>query len=636
MPHTLNKDIFTTSYFVLHDKIAAANPGMSDHDLRLKTAQQFRPRYAQDIQTFHHESEGTKEYTVQEIELTPDGDIRYPKYGTTSEELNENTRLYYPTEYSVSDHQASRLAARTLAKGASFVAVSYAREGNDNRDIQVFMLDPVTKRGHIMMINTAPYGNLHSFSEMQVVMKNLFPKLTEVHSGEKISLLADKVLSTETTAQVIGSVVREKFNKTNMMEVHHETQPNPSESVRTTRIELYARRDDLNTGIRITRNIIRDTLDTVGQVYVSLRDQYPSRRISNDTLMKPSVGKIRKFSEKKLVDDSKQRIELVLKKISVQTPPSERLTIEKIREKPVRIGEVIQRRHQEMRQTTTTLATIADTRVGIGAIPLLIGILAKELPRQVKAVEKSIGRQERRKRRVKHRELRIMGKGKTEKKLHVRNAFSRRRREIMVKQSKKEMKYQKAKERHVRKISEMKRATEIRMLKPKKRKRIQLTESAKHKERMVGVTRKKEREKGPPEGSVQRVDIVLHKTLVRLARKLKKNENVLLYVSEGVKQHRKVEDVARFSFAWVMWILQETSSIYSRNDTSSYNKLEQSALILQKELTLWVLLSIIWYLAMIRESPRAGQKIYSTKRKKKKHAYTSIVPNQAIIFAYGS
>lgn len=303
----------------------------------------------------------------------------------------------------------------------------------------------------------------------------------------------------------------------------------------------------------------------------------------------------------------------------------ERLTLEKIREKPVRIGEVIRKRHQEMRQAITVLAIVADTRVGIAAIPLLIGALAKELPQQVKAVEKSIRRHERRKRRVKNRELRIMGKRKTEKKLHGRRASDRRSGEVAASQS------------------ETKRVPEPRKKKSKEQKRMRLRELVRYKERKRQTTKKKEKQTVFPERSAQKFDVVLRKTIVRLARKLEKKEKTLLPISEEVKEQRKEKIVTKFTFTWVLWLLQETNSRHSRIDNPNNNTLEQSAIILQKEPTQWILLSILWYLAMIRE-----KKAYSVQRtayrKKKKSKFKSNnftlagwqLPNQAIIFAYGS
>lgn len=418
---------------------------------------------------------------------------------------------------------------------------------------------------------------------------------------------------------------------------------------------VYPQRTSSNFVGDIGGRVINNTRETVQQVFKLFTDEQKLQNTKGRVLGLPVVRGMRSLLSRDGVKEHRSE------------KPTERLTLEKIREKPMRIGEIVRKRQKEMRQTITALAIAVDTRVGIAAIPLLIGALAKELPQSVKAVEKSIGRHERRKRRVKHSELRIMGKRKEKKMFSGRRVFDRRSGEVVRTQSKIEKRSHNFQERRVRKTSEMKRATEIRKLKPKKRKRIQLAELARRKERMVGVTRKKEREKGPPEGSVQRIDIVLHKTLVRLARKItymegqrkkkdrkRSKEKFFLHVFEAVRQQKnekiildkketRREIVTRYSFAWVLWLLQESNSIRSMFDPSNNKNLQQTEKLLQTEPRQWILLSIIWYLSMIRE-----QKAYSIQhtayRKKKKSKFKSNnltltglhLPNQAIIFAYGS
>ena len=192
------KEIFKKSYDVLLSKTALVNPELSAHELRVQVAQKFRPRYKQDKNAATLESSGLEVYDGLDFEVTLDGNIYYPAYGVTSEELNENTRLYNPDQYSPVDHQTSRFVAKTLAGGAAFVATTYARDGNDNRDIHVYYIDRATGKGKTKTINTAKEGKHHTFEEMNGLMQRLFPEYVHTKPVEKVLLVTDKPLPQET------------------------------------------------------------------------------------------------------------------------------------------------------------------------------------------------------------------------------------------------------------------------------------------------------------------------------------------------------------------------------------------------------------------------------------------------------
>lgn len=107
---------------------------------------------------------------------------------------------------------------------------------------------------------------------------------------------------------------------------------------------------------------------------------------------------------------------------------------------------------------------------------------------------------------------------------------------------------------------------------------------------------------------------------------------------ENNSEHAKVE---KFTFALTAWMLLKLTQYYVSLDVleTFVDKKEDVSLLaslrkekpkgfVQKETGQWILLSIIWYLAQIREQGFAQQKAGS-KKKQKKHA-------PVVIFAYGS
>ncbi len=202
------KDIYLTSYQVLSASIAAQT-GLGGHDLNVEVARQFRPRYRTDKASERQEDSGQSQYEGLRFEIR-NGDIFYPDYGengTYAEELNAKTRIHRPDLYSSTDHQATRLVAATLASGATIVAVPYARDGADNRDVQVFLLDPQTGQGRTKILNTATDGKHHTFSQMRGIMTGIFPQYQETMPTEKVALITDKPLAETVARQIVDSVI---------------------------------------------------------------------------------------------------------------------------------------------------------------------------------------------------------------------------------------------------------------------------------------------------------------------------------------------------------------------------------------------------------------------------------------------
>ncbi len=113
----------------------------------------------------------------------------------------------------------------------------------------------------------------------------------------------------------------------------------------------------------------------------------------------------------------------------------------------------------------------------------------------------------------------------------------------------------------------------------------------------------------------------------------------------GMRKERQMKEkklIVSMAISWVLLLLSnEPYPSLSQYDNTKL-ALKGLTFLEKRSQTPWILLSIIWHLAMIAEG--GGQMVYGsslivyrkTKKKKKKQKNIQIIPNTAVIFAYGS
>jgi hypothetical protein len=286
----------------------------------------------------------------------------------------------------------------------------------------------------------------------------------------------------------------------------------------------------------------------------------------------------------------------------------------KLREMSIRILPMIQERHKEMIRAKKTFVAVRETGIGVGAVPFILSVLAKDLPKPVRAVEKSIRRHERKVREV--REVR-----------KVRNVKKARENSVKVQPWKTERvePFKNRKKEKRRKKLGKRRSGEWRVEKSVNPEAIadKLTlfvrEKVKVKKRRVkGVNRKQERQ------AVRQIEAMVKKGQV-----VKKEKNQ----KRGIEAREKVI-YKRLRFAWRIYELLKTERTFriKKNRSSIASTKKHSETPAQREPPRWILLSIIWYLTMIRE---AGMQ--STNQQVSQLA-SPVLPmhQQGVIFAFSS
>lgn len=337
---------------------------------------------------------------------------------------------------------------------------------------------------------------------------------------------------------------------------------------------VASRPHDTDLFIQAPRAVVRETVETARGVAVLLHDKEKRKEL---------VQKIRRIfrREDRLVDNQNAAA------LSLSTKQeNERLTIEKIREKPVRIAQEIKKRHTEMRKSVAVLVVAADTKVALGAVPLVLGELAKEY-KPIEAVRKSMRRHERKVRRMRKNSEKIQPL-KTER---VEPLRAEKERKVRIKRGR---------ENRVKKVATAEK----------------LTPRAVEKRRLHRVVEKSVRRRRKKELRMKNYE---------LRRKAKREVK-----KDFVKGQRKErEAIAGVQFAWAAWMLlmrkntEAPKSNFIRSDLADL----QGPTLQSKEDVLWVLLSIIYYLTAIREQ---GMHNYPIKKKRR------TLPKKGIIFSFAS
>lgn len=412
MPCETCKESYLDSYDVTVDKIRQTQPDLSAHDVRVFAAQKFRPVFHEMKAGEAVEDSGEREYENGEFTLTTDGRIYYPRTDNFAEDFHNNQiRLSEMrrdfNKYSATDHQTTLLVQQAFASGATVVKTSYARDGEDNRDVLTFRYNPVTKKGKIEIIDTATGGKLHSFETIKQIARSQDTNLIETRVSDRVFILTDRMVISIPPSR---HDVSHKDDRSMRVDVNTEYIHRPMTDKESSRIHdkplSNGPKQDVDIAVRISdsawrtvKNTLSDTQKGTKQTVSFLGDDEQQRDAKRRILVLPVAEQIRRlFHADKKVDKDETRDR------HQKETRRERLTLVKIREKPANIIEVINKEHTEMQRTVRALAIVAETRVAIGAVPFLIGTLAKEQPKAMKAVEKSVIRHERKMRKVEQQE----------------------------------------------------------------------------------------------------------------------------------------------------------------------------------------------------------------------------------------
>jgi hypothetical protein len=108
-----------------------------------------------------------------------------PFEGMRPREFSDRTRRLRPDLYNPEDLQADLLMEAVFQTGGNQAVVIYPRDGNDNRNINVYKKDSGTGLITLTVINTGRDGN-HDFTEITNLAKQYFPDFNNVLPSNSI------------------------------------------------------------------------------------------------------------------------------------------------------------------------------------------------------------------------------------------------------------------------------------------------------------------------------------------------------------------------------------------------------------------------------------------------------------------
>ncbi len=320
----------------------------------------------------------------------------------------------------------------------------------------------------------------------------------------------------------------------------------------------------------------------------------------------------------------------------------ERLTLEKTREKPVSVVEVIEKRHRKMRKEVAAITLIAETGIAVHAAPFILAVLSEKLPLPIRAVEKSVRRHKGKELRIKNKELRRTAKREPKQdSVKVQPVRSERVEPLGAAKERKRRKKRSKENGGPPRRAAAEKLTPIRIKKPMNpegRRFRQLRRVMKSAERILGIKQMPKKEKK------------LWMALVVAAgefnptnpakRDQSRQAGPVRPIHETMRKwsNKKIEDkrremIAGAQFAWMVWVMLNRANFPPVESKSAMLVSERRGVKLihpsgvEHESSPWVLLSIVWYLTAIREQ---GMKNYPVKKKRR------TLPRQGIIFAFAS
>ncbi|MBI2405045.1 hypothetical protein HYV22_02595 [Candidatus Gottesmanbacteria bacterium] len=609
-----SKGMYLSSYDDVVEQLKVSTPTLSEHEVRVQAAQTFRPRYHQDKISEKREAANLPEYEIGHFTLTDSGDVRYIEYGKTLEEMQQSQIRQRPDEYSPEEHQTSRMIQEAFRNGATVVSTVYARNDGEHRDILVMKYDPVTRIGTASIINTAIEGTYHSFTSVHMLSRQQFTSLAESKPAERVFILSDVKVEEQRGNEIVQEVqqIASEVSKTNPVKERGYWRQDTSSIPERDSID----RDTLmpqhvvleNTpqsqsvimgfvkeGEETGRRVVKDTIATFSKVAEVVRDSpmNENKRSESQPVLVQGIEDSKRT--KKTQNDSKQKNSMLIIEETQESQEEKYLPKQQHR----RVKEYLRVAMQNK------LTEVARVRASV--------ILAAKVH--------SVSKTER-------RSFRELKKKLQEKKVH----------------------YLKGLNPVLGRYERIKRETRLFLRRKEKRQKKQQDQLSSV---LVWLANKIAKKEKPIQ--VDKPTIQKPQKEITSERRLQICYHVLEHDNKSHMIRRlKKEKVLEFSFAWMLWILlqslrEEKVSFFTtifqqhfdvsihRSELTGEEKAKTTSLVeinnlrsmdrlVENEPTHWVLLAIIWYLAMIREG---GMSNYPIKRQGQKR-----LVHTGVIFAY--
>jgi len=566
-----------------------------------------------------------------QFSFTEDGDIRFSDYPETLNTMYKNQKALRPEQYNKEEHQTVLSAFQALRNGAeqaAHVVHHYNdRQELDIRDVVVLTFDHQTDTGRMHILNISQEGKNHKTLESaRDAMQKRLGGFEEEMKTDSIFLFVR-----EKTPVDPVSLFRERSDINSIRERKIMTLSDHEKQIRTSATIQPAKE-----AVPQLRTVLNADKDSHIPFRIPL---FLQRLMGRDE--KGELSQQREHKEKKsknvIVYDKgfheKQR----------GIPSKEIFSV----------LSRIEKQKQKIEEGKRGIVCAEKTGVGIGGALFLLRKEAERPPLRLSKKEK--------------RELRKMKNlpatlHPSETPYLLRTGvvmqageIKRQRYKDIKKLSNKDMKMQRKKETKRQRIKETKKLSEKEMKKQKNKETLHIVFSLKEKKRKQPRQEKKliiasKEKRNKILFKKHERELGLHTVLEKITRKIRKE---VIY-AKG-KQERKIirpkesvrGSILEFTRVWILFMLLRPSFIEKQQHEKKENVLfirknnkEEKTI---HEFSPWILLSIIWYLTMIREQ---GKAVIIPKKKKKKNSrgkkkrkllqarHSQWISQQGIIYAY--
>ena len=575
----------------------------SPHDVHAETTRRFKIRYAMDHASEAKDINPTDEVSESAPFTLKDGHIFYPTYGehgTYLDTLHQNQKNYSDS-YSLSDHQTSRLAEEAFRNGATTAVLSYAREGENNRDLLVMTYDHETKEGKTFVVNTAMDGKQHSYNEIITIGQKQFDKLFLIQPTDTSAILTDTSLSPNQANEAVTRVTLEsEYFTTQTPQV-----PYVSEN----------RTDLVNTFQYLAVKVVGDIRETWVDIHDFFNQKWSEEKKKpeqDEALAEVEQNNKQSLSQEKKLPPTKKDVETA---IVIFSEP----TLFTLKEPFLTIGAIF---------AVNTLARIPEESIS-----------ESRFENTVKLIDKSTN--------VFNTHTRSVESQKNISQIEIFYQIGKKLMECVVSQKPLEETLN-VPDSEIMGVFDLYRFFngEKQKLSAKERK-IKKEEGQKSRKRFLALTTSEEQKK--------------YQTLERFAllyiaitmRYIKPNELISSNNSDSLprtflekNKQKKLEldmPIARLSQVLILLLLFSYTSIFERlfqnnkygDFVRKHSKKQnlRNLIIRQLKQTPWILLAIIWYLAIIWEQGMEINNVFKNNNQKKKNA-TLMFPVSGVIFAF--
>lgn len=575
--------------------------------------------------------EGEREFAIingQATYLNNDGSPSKFTFSGFHERTLDDEREKVRASYSQDAHRADLLLQASLVNATDRVEVSkFAHDPRGIRDVYTFIYDPATNRGKIRVKNMAPDGKFLSPQQAQERMRSSFPDRQEIHVNENVFILTT---DSSASSKILSSYNDYVEDKIDVSDKHAHTKGFFSETQVVATNAMVGVIDEVRvTGEAVAEYTSRQ-LNKRKEEDTPHADQesfsaFPPNRMVKELLTDPEKGmaltvltgdelniNLEDKSEEEIIDIWRTKAQEVLE---ISPEQSEKLL------------EEVHETWTMMTDAKEVVSFVNDTGVGIAAAIYAIDMMTLENYATESQVEKIFEETE----EVQAAAEMISFVADTELGIAA-GLFA------------------------LQELATQEVVEDVIVAEP-----IVLTE--KEKKVVFSLFTSEEEIVKVPEI----VDVIVLKEIIEFVQKIdvltieeqqkaivvekEKTEEKIVHLWEIITKPKSVatihapteivnlepkeKEVEQFSFAFAVWAILKLinyraalTSLVAKPSLVQWIQKEKPEGLVQKETGQWVLLAIIWYLAMIREQAVQSQQAPPKQKKKKR--------KEVVIYAYAS